>query len=95
MLEKKDLFPFRAVLPPGLKNTPFDLIWLNATGWSERLTGCANHGGCILGIFGIYQMIGHFKFQVKDFFEKMICRKTKLEIVSVLGVKLFSETIDS
>jgi len=37
----------------------------------------------------------YLKFQVEDFFKKIICRKTKLEIVPVLGVKLFSKTIDS
>jgi len=58
-LEKvQDLGPFRAVILPGSKNTRFDLEWLEAKGWHERIIAYANQGGNVLGICGGYQMMG-------------------------------------
>jgi adenosylcobyric acid synthase len=45
-LEKvQDLSHFRAVILPGSKNTRFDLEWLEAKGWRERVIAYANQGG--------------------------------------------------
>jgi adenosylcobyric acid synthase len=58
-LEKvQDLSLFRAVIIPGSKNTRFDLEWLHATGWSERIAAYAKQDGNVLGICGGYQMMG-------------------------------------
>ena len=54
----QNLFPFRAVILPGSKNTRFDLEWLHTTGWSERIVAYAKQDGNVLGICGGYQMMG-------------------------------------
>jgi len=54
----QNLFPFRAVILPGSKNTRFDLEWLHTTGWSERIAAYAKQDGNVLGICGGYQMMG-------------------------------------
>jgi adenosylcobyric acid synthase len=60
-LEKvQDLSHFRAVILPGSKNTRFDLEWLEAKGWRERVIAYANQGGNVLGICGGYQMMGDY-----------------------------------
>jgi len=58
-LEKlQDLSCFCAVILPGSKNTRFDLNWLHATGWTEKISAYAKKGGHVMGICGGYQMMG-------------------------------------
>lgn len=56
----QDLSEFKAVILPGSKNTRHDLEWLRKTGWADKITGCTDMGGHLLGICGGYQMLGRF-----------------------------------
>ena len=58
-LEKvQDLSDFAAVILPGSKNTRFDLQWLQASGWAEKILSHSRQDGHVLGICGGYQMMG-------------------------------------
>jgi len=54
----QNLSMLSAVILPGSKNTRFDLQWLKATGWAQKLKDFAQTKGNILGICGGYQMMG-------------------------------------
>lgn len=55
----RDLSCYRAVILPGSKNTRRDLRWLIDSGWAEALSSYKENTGCLLGICGGYQMLGH------------------------------------
>jgi adenosylcobyric acid synthase len=60
-LEKvQDLSSFKAVILPGSKNTRFDLDWIKASGWANKLGDYISTDGHVLGICVGYQMMGNY-----------------------------------
>ena len=47
-----------AIVIPGTKNTMDDLGWLAERGWGDQIRHLYDHGTCLLGICGGYQMMG-------------------------------------
>jgi adenosylcobyric acid synthase len=53
-----ELFAYDLLILPGSKNSLYDLLWLQSSGWAEKVRKFAEAGKWVIGLCGGFQILG-------------------------------------